>query len=394
MPSPDVVSVEDSTVPRTLTVTVERRAEALAAHTAAWEELAANAADPNPFYEPCALLAALRLMPDAKVVEVVLVWASNPLPKQPAFLVGLFPLVRRARYKGLPLATLGTWKHLYQYLGTPLVRHDRTAEVLDTFFAWAREQASLVVFDTIGSDTAFRHALTDACNRRRLGAYHEKRHTRAMFRPATSADAYLDHSLGGKKHKDLRRQQRRLGELGVVKVFEVTRDSDPVPFIADFLELEARGWKGRGRSAMRDDATTCALFEAYLRGAHERGRLNAWSIGFDGAPLPIAMKMNLRTGRGAVAYKITYDETLAKYSPGVLLELVHIEWLHKYGAPEWVDSGAAAQHPMINHLWRHRLGIETVVSSTGDRAGTLAVAAFPLARLAGSALKRLKPTNP
>ena len=374
----------------TLTVAVERHA-GLLAHTAAWDDLAARSADPNPFYERSALLPALATLPEGREVEVVLVWAPNPLPKQPAILCGLFPIVRRARWKGLPLRTLVTWKHLYNYLGTPLVRADRAAEVLDVFFDWARSQASLVVWNTISSDTAFRHALTDACNRRRLGSYEEERHTRAVFRPAASAEAYLDRALGGKKHKELRRQQRRLGEQGDLRITELS--GSPDEFIAQFLELEARGWKGKHGTAMRDDPTARGLFEAYLRGAHERGQLEAWTLGFAGAPLPIAVKCNLRAGDGALAFKIAYDETLSKYSPGVLLELEHITAMHRPGAPRWVDSGAAAEHPMINHLWRDRLGIETAVTATGDRAGSIAVAALPLARLARGALRHLKPAK-
>jgi CelD/BcsL family acetyltransferase involved in cellulose biosynthesis len=315
----------------------------------------------------------------------VLVWAPNPLPKQPAILVGLFPLVRRAKWKGLPLRTLATWKHLYAYLGTPLVDAERAADVLDTFVAWAREQASLIVWDTISSDTAFRHALTDLHNRARLGSYTEARHTRAIFRPAASADDFLDRALGGKKHKELRRQQRRLGEQGTLSVTKIA--GDPTPFIDQFLLLEARGWKGEHGTAMQDDPTARDLFTAYLRG----GRIDAWTMGFAGAELPIAMKVNLRAGNGALAFKIAYDESLAKYSPGVLLELEHIAWLHQPGAPAWVDSGAAAEHPMINHLWRDRLGIETLVSATGDRASQIAVAGLPLARFA---LSRLKPRTP
>lgn len=373
-----------------LTIGVESHA-ALLTHAAAWDDLAANAADPNPFYERSALLPALASLPDGKEVEVVLVWAPNPLPKQPAILCGLFPLVRRARWKGIPLRTLATWKHLYNYLGTPLVRAERAAEVLDVFFDWAKSQASLVVWNTICSDTAFRHALTDACNRRRLGSYEEERHTRAVFRPAASAEAYLDRALGGKKHKELRRQQRRLGEQGDLRVTELA--GSPDQFIAQFLELEARGWKGKHGTAMRDDPMARRLFESYLRGAHERGRLDAWTLGFADAALPIAVKCNLRAGDGALAFKIAYDESLAKYSPGVLLELEHITALHRPGAPRWVDSGAAAEHPMINHLWRDRLGIETAVTATGDRAGSVAVAAFPLARFVRGALRQLKPAK-
>lgn len=359
---------------RGLTVEVVR-GDALGPHTAAWEELALHAADPNPFYEPAALTAALALLPEGKDVQVALVWAPNPLPKQPALLVALMPFVRHARWKGLPLTALATWKHLYAYLGTPLVRADAAEDALDALLAWARGQAQLIVWDTIASDTAFRHALTDAINRHALGAFTEERHTRAVFRPAADADAYLARAISGKKHKELRRQEKRLGETGAL-AYEDAGDVDA--FVDEFLALEARGWKAG--TSMQGDPTARELFRAYCRGASARGRLQAWTLRVGGRA--VAMKVNLRAGDGALAFKIAYDEELAKFSPGVLLELEHVRRLHAPGAPRWVDSGAAANHPMINHLWRDRLGIETLVTSTGRRAGALALAALPLVRFA------------
>ena len=85
----------------------------------------------------------------------------------------------------------------------------------------------------------------------------------------------------------------------------------------------------------------------------------------------IAMKCNLLAGDGAVAFKIAYDESYARFSPGVLLELEHLRRLHEPGAPAWVDSGAAADHPMIGHLWRDRIAVETLVIPIGQRLGEL-----------------------
>lgn len=388
VPSPPVAPATEAPE---LTITVERTLEGLAAHTAAWEQLAANAADPNPFYEPYALLAALANVPPAGGIEVVLVWAPNPLPKQPPFLVGLFPLVRTARYRGLPLSSLGMWKHLYAYLGTPLVRADRAVETLGAFLVWLRDDSGAAIFEwtTIRSDGAFRHALTDALDRHGVTSFQDSAHTRALFRPASSSDDFLDRSMGGKKRKELRRQERRLGELGTV-VF----DDAPAlePWIDQFLDLEARGWKGGGGTALKEDPTARELFRAYCRGAHERGRLMLWTLRL--GERAIAMKVNLRAGAGALAFKIAYDEELSKYSPGVLLEIEHIRALHLRGAPAWVDSGAAAEHPMINHLWRDRAGIETLVTHTGRGLGAFAVAAFPLVRLARSTFRRLRTPQP
>ena len=365
-----------------MTITVARTVRDLEPHAAAWEELGATAADPNPFYEPYALCSALALLPPAAGLEIVMIWASHHLPRQPAILVGLFPLVRHAWYRGLPLRALSTWKHLYAYLGTPLVRGDRAAETLDAFLGWLRHDSGVALFEwqTIRSDSAFRHALGDALSRHGLESFQAETHTRAGFRSTATAEAYLDQALPGKKRKELRRQARRLAELGRVTYHELTADDDPGPWIDEFVDLEARGWKGRVQSALKSDPTARQLFGDYARGAHARQRWMALALRLDGRA--IAMKCNLRAGTEAVAFKIAYDEEFAQFSPGVLLEIEHIRRLQAPSAPAWTDSGAAANHPMINHLWRDRLGIETLVTPTGGPVGVLAVAALPLARLA------------
>jgi CelD/BcsL family acetyltransferase involved in cellulose biosynthesis len=296
--------------PRDLTVTVESQ---LATHLAAWEDLIAHVVAPNPFYEPDALLAALAHLPEASQVEVVCVWAANPLPKQPAILVGLFPLLREPTYKGLPLPTLRTWKHLYSYQGTPLVRANHSSKVLDAFLDWLPSSgASLFVWDTIVSDTGFRHALTDALQRRQLPTFEDERHTRALFRAAKDADSFIARAIGGKKQKELRRQLRRLNDLEPV-TFE--RCTDLERWIELYFALEARGWKGGHGTALKDDPHASAMFRALLRGAHARGRLDLWMMTQPSRPLPIAMKCNLRSGESAIAFKISYDEELAKFSP-------------------------------------------------------------------------------
>lgn len=374
--------------PRDLTVTVESQ---LATHLAAWEDLIAHAVAPNPFYEPDALLAALAHLPEASHVEVVCVWAANPLPRQPAILVGLFPLLREPTYKGLPLPTLRTWKHLYSYQGTPLVRANHSSKVLDAFLDWLPSSgASLFVWDTIASDTGFRHALTDALQRRQVPTFEDERHTRALFRAAKDADSFIARAIGGKKQKELRRQLRRLNDIEPVTF---ARCTDLDRWIELYFALEARGWKGGHGSALKDDPHASAMFRALLRGAHARGRLDMWMMTQPSRPLPIAMKCNLRSGESAIAFKISYDEELAKFSPGVLLEMEHIAWMHEPGAPSWIDSGAAARHPMINGLWRDRLGLETLVMPV-DLKAQVAVAAFPLMRFAQSMFRRLRSRKP
>jgi hypothetical protein len=378
--------------PRRLYTTVEESPEALARHVAAWDALAARAAEPNPFYESYALLAAWRHLAP-KTLRVVCVWAPNVLPKQPPLLVGLFPVVRSNRYKGVPLTVYSTWRHLYSYLTTPLVDAELAPLALETFFGWLRESdAALFSWDAISSDGAFRHVLIDTLNRLGTSAFHEAAHTRACFRPAASAEQYLEHSIPGKKRKELRRQERRLAETGKLTYDELAADGDLNAWLDEFLALEALGWKGKGGTALRNDASALAVFRAYAAGAFERKRWMTLALRLDGRA--IAMKCNLRAGDGAVAFKIAFDESYARFSPGVLLEVEHVRRLHEPGAPAWMDSGAAADHPMIGHLWRDKVAIETLVVPTGNRGGELAVAALPMirwtSRMFKSALRRFR----
>jgi hypothetical protein len=90
-----------------------------------------------------------------------------------------------------------------------------------------------------------------------------------------------------------------------------------------------------------------------------------------------------------VAFKITYDEAYAKYSPGVLLELENIRQLHQ-GCLSWMDSCAAPNRFMINQLWPERVEVQSLWLVPPHARGAWAVAALPLMRLASGRLRQLK----
>src|SRR5258706_6301956 len=100
-------------------VEVLKDAAALRALVPDWEALAAEAAEPNPFYEHWMLLPALEAYgKEAGAGEdfrCVAVWDSGKLG-------ALFPLRLEHRYRGLPLHALRSWTHRNMLLATPLVR--------------------------------------------------------------------------------------------------------------------------------------------------------------------------------------------------------------------------------------------------------------------------------
>ena len=71
----------------------------------------------------------------------------------------------------------------------------------------------------------------------------------------------------------------------------------------------------------------------------------------------IAAAIVLRSGRHAWFWKIAYDESFARFSPGVMMSVVVTDDLLDDLGIVRTDSCATADHPMIDHLWRERLAL-------------------------------------
>jgi hypothetical protein len=69
----------------------------------------------------------------------------------------------------------------------------------------------------------------------------------------------------------------------------------------------------------------------------------------------IAAVVILRSGSTAWCWKIAYDESRARFSPGVQVILDTTQMLLADAGIGCVDSCATPDHPMIDHIWRERL---------------------------------------
>ena len=85
------------------------------------------------------------------------------------------------------------------------------------------------------------------------------------------------------------------------------------------------------------------------------------------------MLANFLTPPGTYSFKTTFDESYARFSPGVLLQRENLALLARDGI-EWADSCAAADHPMIDRIWREKRPIARVSIAIGGRARRAAAA--------------------
>jgi CelD/BcsL family acetyltransferase involved in cellulose biosynthesis len=271
--------------------------------------------------------------------------------------LGLLPIRRERRYYGRPIPHLGNWVHPNCFLGAPLVAQGMERDFWRVLLAWADAKPGLALFlhlshFPLGSalDTGLRDVLAEQQRHEAL-VHHEER---ALLSSDLSPDDYWQEALNGKKRKELRRQHSRLAELGTLAVERRDDDVGIAVWTENFLALEAAGWKGRAGSALAARPSTAALFSDALAGAAPRGRLERLSLTLDGEP--IAMLASFLTPPYGFSYKTCFDEAYARFSPGVLLQRENLAMLERDDIVA-CDSCAAADHPMIDHIWRERRAI-------------------------------------
>lgn len=321
------------------------------ARLARWTDLAAHAAEPNAFYAPDMLDAALENLAAQGAVRLIEVQADGRT-------IGLLPVTVSPRHGRLPLACVTNWMHDHCFFGAPLIRVGHEIAAWRGFLAqldaapWAPGFLHVKGLDAAGASAAALEALCVEQHRSRREIH---RYDRAMLRSDLSADAYWETHVRAKKRKEIRRLEKRLAELGVVESRRLEDRSELTLWCAAFLALEASGWKGREGSALDCKPADATFFRAACAAAFDAGRLHFLRMDINNQP--IAMLVNFRHGAGAFSFKIAFDEQYGRFSPGVLIEIANLQAVQDDAAIDWMDSCAAPDHPMIDSLWAERRSI-------------------------------------
>ena len=339
------------------------------ADSAGWDALAGRAAEPNPFAERWCVEAGLAAFDPQERIELATLMCGGEL-------VGLLPLARALRYEQYPFPNLANWLHANAFCGAPLVAAGHEHAFWRELLTWADAHAGAALFlhlEALPANGPLYAALRDVCAVERRPAAVVHRTERALLASDLSPQAYFDASMSGKKRKELRRQHARLAEQGEL-AFERCTDGQALDQWTDaFLALERAGWKGAQGSALACDPAKAAFFREALCGAAANGRLERLTLTLDG--VPIAMLANFVCPPGAYSFKTAYDERFARFSPGVLLQRENLDLLARDDIA-WADSCAAADHPMIERIWREKRPIVRVSIAIGG----------PLRRAAASAI--------
>ncbi|HVQ08507.1 MAG TPA: GNAT family N-acetyltransferase [Allosphingosinicella sp.] len=356
-------------------VLVRPLADAVAGLAAEWTALAESASEPNAFAEHWFVAASLPNMAaghDIRLLEV----------RRGQRLIGLLPLEAHRGYARLPVRIVRNWAHDQMFLMTPLV-----AAGEETAF-WA---AALAALDETGwaGDLLHLRGLNEngSVLRGLAAARHAEiahREIRAFLHSDLDPEAYYERAVRQKKRKELRRLRNRLAEQGPIALRTLDRSAQVDDWCSLYLAMEQAGWKGAAGSALAGRPETDAFFRAAVRAAWDAGKLQFLRL--DVGETTIAMLVNFLTAPGSFSFKTVFDETYARFSPGVLIQRENLEILSRVDIA-WMDSCAAADHPMIDSLWTERRAIVRVsVPLRGARRAAIFAVCRALER--GSAMFR------
>ena len=347
----------------------------------AWHQLYIEALEPNPFFGPGFLLPyAGHMMPGQLALAVVEDTATGRW-------LMTAPVGRKRAGFLVPTATL--WASDYGPLGTPLIHPDCPAEAVPAFLLAASSVTTLPGSSRL--DIPYLPLTGHASALLRAGANGwtatDNRHTaRAAHSGGADGAAQLAKVWTPKRRKEYDRLARRLSELGDV-CEESYRGAAALNAFEAFLRLEASGWKGRGGTALLSTEQTANFSRGFIAAMAAQDRLRIDMIRLNSEAIA-ALVLVEHQGRSH-AWKIAFDETLARFSPGQRVALQALRRnLEDPRLTAGGDSLAVPGHPMIDPLWRGRMGYTTLRLGRGPLAAPLD-ALKEMDRLAYTSAKRL-----
>jgi CelD/BcsL family acetyltransferase involved in cellulose biosynthesis len=161
--------------------------------------------------------------------------------------------------------------------------------------------------------------------RRRL--INEEQHVSPIVDTRGDLDDYLRQQKGALR--EVSRRRRKMSRSYDLHVSALNAPVGWEPHLDRGLELEARGWKGRGGTAILSDPSTARFYRLVAETFARTGELALPSLTLDGAL--VAFDLALVAGRRYWLLKTAYDEAYSSLGPGQALRLSVIENCFKAG---------------------------------------------------------------
>lgn len=196
-------------------------------------------------------------------------------------------------------------------------------------------------------------------------AFQAERPSGSPWIPITMPWADYEKTISSKDRYTLRRARKRADGLGQVE-FEVRRPTpgDVQGCFNELARIESLSWKEKNGTSLGSYAPLNKFFSRYMLSAAETGTLRVNFLTIDGSA--IAFLMGVEHSRRYWVLKISFDESFAHCSPGVMLmhEVIHRAFESDLEAFEFLGTDEQWLHVWTNDVRKH-VGIHLYPFSVG-----------------------------
>jgi CelD/BcsL family acetyltransferase involved in cellulose biosynthesis len=333
---------------------------------ASWQDLVAQAIEPNVFLEPSFAIPLFLHCGSQKSVRFLLTWAQDEA-NSPHRLIGLLPVSFPNRFLS---CFARSPSHPLAPLGTPLFDRERGAEALRHMMHWFRKYYPGVrgfVFSLVPKDGPFFAVLRQQAEATQDKLRIFREHKRAVLSKEIGSESFPKRFISTKRRNNYRQQRQQLNRNGEVTYRTLTNAAEIRGTAEAFLSLEFKGWKGLRRTALLAASSETTFFRTMTRLMALEGKCHIHTL--DLGDKPIAMGVVLKSGNTDFYWKTTYDERFARFSPGVQLTLELTQTQLTTPSVSLTDSCAIPNHPMMDHIWRERITMANVFLPIGRTPG-------------------------
>lgn len=243
-------------------------------------------------------------------------------------LVGLCPLqLGRQRLMGLAVARrLGLCNHPHMALADivvddPAAHRGLIGELVDWLETVRPVEWDMLALERVPDRSAIRHSLAAGPASAAIAGY-----SGASAYIRSDSDVAALSAVSRSFRHNLRRLSRRAETSAPLRMDICLSPETLAPALADFLALEASGWKGAGGrgSAIAEHPRLVAFYRLLTQRFGQRGQC-AILLLYHGDRL-VAAQYGLLAGGGYNILKIAYSESAAAFAPGNLLMERAIMW--------------------------------------------------------------------
>jgi Acetyltransferase (GNAT) domain len=274
---------------------------------------------------------------------------------------------------------------LYETASTPMVRAGAELAVLKSFVQKLQQDPNLPstifaqsmlaegpvweAFQSLSSQNIIRIDIIEAWER-------------SIMRrdAAVSATSYLTTQISAEQRKALRRKMAKLQIAGDLELVITDQASHVPQTFARFCQLEASGWKGQAGTALLHHPDNAAYFSALMTSMTAADRGFIAEVQCDAKTISAGLFVCCDD---EIAFlRTAYDESLAKLSPGVILDSMLTTKLYERDNFALLDASTDGAVLPSSMFWPQRRKMaHVVIDCQNGSPGAKALAGVQHARL-------------